>query len=110
MCLIEEPCYHVHCHHHHHSEACCDTHQEEHHEEKKHECNYCICEVLRETGKGVKIKVVTDSGDMIEGKFLGFQGKGCCVQIEVKEMLSPYQPCELIFIDCHKIESIAYLD
>lgn len=63
---------------------------------------------MRKAGTGTTIRIVTDSGDIIEGKFLGFSSVDCCITIEVNELLSPPIPCEIIFVDCKKIESLVF--
>lgn len=71
-------------------------------------CHGCICRLLRKAGTGTMIRLVTDSGDIIEGKFLGFTSEDCCITVEVNEIISPPIPCEIVFVDCEKIESLVF--
>ncbi|WP_100486650.1 hypothetical protein [Sporolactobacillus pectinivorans] len=73
-------------------------------------CQSCICQLLRKAGQGTMVRLVTDSGDIIEGKFIGFSEEKCCAIIEVNEIVSPPIPCEVVFVDCLKIESLVFIN
>lgn len=75
---------------------------------RRKKCTSCACRVLKETEKGTNVKVVTDSGNVIEGKFVKFRKKDCCVKIKVPEMVTLLQPASIVFIDCNKIESVSF--
>nr|WP_236620346.1 hypothetical protein [Sporolactobacillus laevolacticus] len=73
-------------------------------------CQSGICQLLKKAGSGTMVRVVTDSGDIIEGKFLGLSEEKCCAIIEVNEIVSPPIPCEVVFVDCLKIESLVFIN
>lgn len=82
--------------------------KKEHHDDDS--CQSCFCQLLRKAGSGTMVRVVTDSGDIIEGKFLGLSEEKYCAIIEVNEVVSPPIPCEVVFVDCLKIESLVFIN
>ncbi|TGA98720.1 hypothetical protein E4665_07650 [Sporolactobacillus shoreae] len=92
--------------HHQNSKKDCKCSKKEH----RNHCQSCICLLLKKAGPGKLVRVVTDSGDIIEGKFLGFSEETCCALIEVNEIVSPPIPCEVVFVDCLKIESVVFIN
>lgn len=105
--------------HHHlhdsHKEHDCDCHNKKEHgccccQKEKHECNEkhgCtgLCKVFEKMSPGTTIRVVTTSGDVIEGNFISLN-EDPYVIIEVSSSFSPYQQSELVYVDLEKIESI----